>query len=148
LMLCNELINIGLNLTCVMVGNGPEFIACEKYIVRNGLNNVQLLGNCSYEKTQELLSTSKLRIHCSSYESFGMIFIEALANQVHVITNPVGFAYNNPHFYTLTFDLSQDTKTIIQLLEMPVPEMKIYSIETTFQAYQKLYQKTIENHNI
>lgn len=138
LELCKQLNN--LNLKIKMIGSGPENMKCKAFIEKHQLINVELLGECSYKQTQEYLSASKVLIHCSSFESFGMIFIEAMANRAHVLSNPVGFAYNNPNVHTLTFELKKDTEKVKQLLATPAPKTRIHSVATTVDAYLNCYE--------
>lgn len=138
LELCKQLNDSSLKIK--MIGSGPEHSKCKAFIEKHQLTNVQLLGECSYEKTQKYLSASKILIHCSSFESFGMVFVEAMANGVHVLSNLVGFAYNNPDAHALTFELKKDVEKINKLLTIPSPKIKIHSVETTVDAYQNRYE--------
>lgn len=141
LQLCNHLGRLDLKIN--IVGTGPEDEKCRSYIEKNELRNVQLLGECSYAQTQAHLASSRVLVHCSSFESFGMVFIEAMAEGVHVFAPPVGFAYQHPTVHTLTFDLEKDVDSVIQLLELPAPSPVVYSIETTVDAYLQRYNSLL-----
>lgn len=137
LELCKTLKNE--NLKIKLIGSGPEETKCLAFKENHNLTNVKIMGQCDYEQTQSYLAASKILIHCSSFESFGMIFIEAMAKGVHILTNPVGFAYRNADVHDLTFDLKKDAEKVKQLLDLPPPNPKAYSVEATVHAYEKLY---------
>lgn len=81
------------NLTSKIVGEGPLRNELQQKINELGLtDNIQLTGLLDYDKTQELIAKSKVLLHLSSFESFGMVTIEALAHNAIVIAKPVGVA--------------------------------------------------------
>lgn len=137
LELCKQLNSRHLKIK--VIGSGPEESNCRAFVEKHELTNVEIMGECSYEQTQAYLAASKVLVHCSSFESFGMIFIEALANSAHVLSSPVGFAYKNSDINELTFNLETDAEKIKCLLDQPVPQPKIYSVESTVEAYEKHY---------
>jgi glycosyltransferase involved in cell wall biosynthesis len=137
LELCKHL--KGKDLKIKVIGSGPEEAKCKAFTEKHELTTVEIMGECSYEQTQAYLAASKILIHCSSFESFGMIFVEAMANGVHVLSSPVGFAYNNPKVHALTFELKKDTEKVKQLLGLPAPKPIIYSVDATVDAYEKRY---------
>ena len=137
LELCKQLNNKDLKIK--VIGSGPEESKCRAFKEKHKLRNVEILGECSYEQTQIYLAASKVLVHCSSFESFGMIFIEAMANGAHVLSRPVGFAYKNPTIHELSFDLKKDAEKVKQLLSLPTPKSVIYSVEATVDAYEKIY---------
>lgn len=141
LELCKTLKNK--NLKIKLIGSGPEKTKCLAFKEKHNLTNVEILGQCDYEQTQSYLAASKILIHCSTFESFGMIFIEALANGTHVLSNPVGFAFKNPGIHKLTFDLTKDAEKVRKLLNKPSPHPTTYSVDRTVGAYLQLYESLL-----
>lgn len=128
-----------------IIGDGPEKQKCIKFLHSKAISNVELLGACSYEKTQEYLSSSKLLIHSSSFESFGMIFIEAMANCVHVLSSSVGIANQHPEIHNLTFDARKDAEKVNELLNKETPLPFIYDVENTVDKYLTFYESFTKN---
>lgn len=137
LELCKQLNSEDLKIK--VIGSGPEEANCRAFVENHQLTNVEIMGECSYEQTQTYLAASKVLVHCSSFESFGMIFVEAKVNGVHVLSSPVGFAHKNAEVHELTFNLEKDAEKIKYLLDQTAPQPKIYSVEATVDAYEKNY---------
>jgi glycosyltransferase involved in cell wall biosynthesis len=84
-----------------IIGEGKMRSKLEKQILALGLeNNLTLLGSLSYEETQNRLAKSKVLLHTSQYESFGMVFAEALANNTYIVSRRTGFAKMSDHWHT------------------------------------------------
>ncbi len=122
-----------------VIGSGPEMQDCLNFISQNKLTNVELLGECSYELTQAHLASSKLLIHCSSYESFGMIFIEALACGTQILSSKVGFAAENDCIHALTFDAKKDAQKVKELLISKPITPTLFSVNDTVERYKEIY---------
>jgi len=83
------------NIKCKIIGDGPLRSELQQKIDSLNLSeNIELAGLLPYSKTQELIAQSKVLLHPSGFESFGMVIIEALANNTRVIAKPVGIANN------------------------------------------------------
>jgi glycosyltransferase involved in cell wall biosynthesis len=125
-----------------IIGVGPEKDKLQKQIIVGGLEkNITLCGGLDYDKTIEKIASSKLLIHPSSYESFGMIFIEALALKTPVLASPVGLAFEENSIEKLTFDPQKDAEKALELLHGPIVEQKFYTIESTIDKYMKIYDR-------
>jgi glycosyltransferase involved in cell wall biosynthesis len=64
-----------------------------------GVRNLKILRNVSYEELPSVYSAADFSIQLSRYESFGFSFIESLSCSVPVISTPVGIAtqlYDDP----------------------------------------------------
>jgi glycosyltransferase involved in cell wall biosynthesis len=138
--LCGLLVQQFPALRSEIIGVGPERDRLLAQIKALGLaNHMQLVGLCSYDETQQRLASAKLLLHPSMYESFGMIFIEGLALQAHVVANKVGIAMDHPAIHPLSGNLEDDAKMISTLLVMPLPERKVYEIKTTVELHLAVY---------
>ena len=85
------------NFLCYFVG-GPSGKSGDDYLIqlKNALkefnleSNVQFLGNLTQLKIKELMNRSKLLIHTSHFETFGLVAIEANSMGVPVLTTNQG----------------------------------------------------------
>ncbi|MEO1715238.1 MAG: glycosyltransferase, partial [Bacteroidota bacterium] len=76
-----------------LIGEGPLMRKLQFEIQRLGLSNhIELTGHFDRQTVLEYLHRSKLFLHTSSYESYGMVITEALAMGCHVVSRPVGIA--------------------------------------------------------
>ena len=81
------------NVKAIIVGEGPEEKRLKQKIEKLELqDNIELVGVLNREQTLDKMRQSKSLIHCSSFESFGLVIIEALALGLHVFSTPVGIA--------------------------------------------------------
>ena len=85
------------NFQCYFVGgpsgkNGHAYLENLKQTVSelNLESHIDFLGNLAQEKVRDLLNKSKLLIHTSKLETFGLVAIEANAMGVPVLTNNNG----------------------------------------------------------
>jgi len=137
---CAELKAIRPDFTAVIVGDGPEFALLQALIQENQLvQNVQLKGQLCYSETLDYIGSARVLLHTSSFEGFGMIFAEALAQRTHVLSSPVGFAMTAPEITPLHFDPTIDAKELMKLIESPTPPLIFYSIASTVEQYKSVY---------
>jgi len=128
------------NIKAVIAGEGPLYNELNEKIKREGLvDNIQLVGKQSRKKALQLLSKSKVLLHTSKYESFGMIYAEAQQAQCHIVTTPVGIALE------LTDAQKADTaeklaKCVESVLTNEAPTIKNeFHIKKVVQKYAELY---------
>lgn len=77
----------------LIIGNGPEMEYLVKQIDSLGLqHNIELTGHLSRKETMNLLSKSKILLHPSKFESFGMVLAEALQRGLFTVSGKVGIA--------------------------------------------------------
>lgn len=72
----------------VLLGDGPERAAAERFIATHGLKNVQLLGE--QREVAPFLQRSAVFLLPSEVESFGLAALEAMSCGVPVVTSNVG----------------------------------------------------------
>lgn len=78
------------NARLVVIGDGGLSADCERFVLSMGLQQrVQLLGQVS---SKELMAGFDCLLCSSDYESFGLIFLEALRAGVLIVSPPVGVA--------------------------------------------------------
>lgn len=71
----------------VLIGDGPGKAKLQSLINKLGLQeNITLTGKLSHPEVLELMQRTKVFLHPSSYEGFGMVCLEALAAGVPIIS--------------------------------------------------------------
>ena len=77
----------------LLCGNGPMEEPCREYIVKNGLESVEMMGVVPNEKVREMVANSKaLILPTQCYEGFPMTIAEAFAVGTPVIASDLGNA--------------------------------------------------------
>jgi len=108
-----------------IIGGGSERFEIEKEIERRGLSKtVRLTGTLSREKVRNYLWQSDLFVLPSNYEGWGLVFVEAFASGLPVVTTKVSTAgelvKNNKNSLVVPVgDEKGLTQCIIKLLENP-----------------------------
>lgn len=77
------------NFNIDIVGDGPLFHFCKKYIKNNNLNNCNLLGRISETDLNNIYNESDCFIFPSKFEGFGIVLLEAGINNLAIITNDI-----------------------------------------------------------
>lgn len=140
LELCVDIKEMYPNIQATIIGDGPMRGFVEGFVeVENLTDNVKILGELPYEETQETIARSKVLVHASEFEGFGMTIIEAMASETHVLSTPVGIAKSLeiPH---LIGDAQLDVAMLQMLLKSNRPEAVEFSITDTVNAYRAIYE--------
>ncbi len=119
-----------------LVGGGPEKPRLQRLIEEKNLEDtLELLGEQPREKVLELMKQSKVFLHTSTYESYGMVLNEALSCGARVLSTPVGMAHE--HESIQTFRNIEDAVSLIRknLETESFEPLSYYSLEDTVQAY-------------
>lgn len=88
------------SIKAVLIGSGPLLNTYKNKISALQLEDtIDIKGALCYNETQEYLSMSKVLLHTSEFESFGMVFAEAIANHTAIVSRAVGFANNSKHWH-------------------------------------------------
>lgn len=98
------------SIKAVLIGDGPERQKLQNRITSLGLDsNLELKGEQPHTSVLESMRRSKLFLHTSAYEGFGVVCLEALAAGCHVI----GFrkVMNNP---IENWEIAKDKEEMIQ----------------------------------
>jgi glycosyltransferase involved in cell wall biosynthesis len=89
------------NVKAVICGDGPEFESLQAMIKNLHLeDNVQLMGEQSHNAVLALMQRSKIFVHTSAYEGFGVVCLEALYAGAQVVSfvHPMDAEISNWHF--------------------------------------------------
>lgn len=137
--ICAEIVKTKPDLIAKIVGDGPLASNLQNQISDLGIQeNVELLGELTYEESQTCITTSQVLIHPSQFEGFGMVIIEALAAGTHVIANPVGIA-QQLEIPFLTGNVSADAAMVQVQLKSASPEPIVFDIKDTVSQYKSIY---------
>lgn len=75
------------NIRAVICGRGPEMERLKHQIIRLKLeNNVELTGGLSHSEVLAMMQRTKVFLHTSAYEGFGMVLSEALYAGAQVVS--------------------------------------------------------------
>jgi glycosyltransferase involved in cell wall biosynthesis len=81
-------------LKAVLIGDGTEQKALQKKIALLQLENViEMKGELSYNETLKYISQSKILLHTSDFEGFGLVFAEALESKTMIVSKNIGCAF-------------------------------------------------------
>ncbi|MBD98312.1 MAG: hypothetical protein CMO34_00575, partial [Verrucomicrobia bacterium] len=81
------------SLSCELVGEGEQFNELRNLIQERKLENViKLSGGVNREISLEKIKKARVFLHTSAYESFGLVFVEAMALGTKVFSTAVGIA--------------------------------------------------------
>ena len=143
----------------LMVGEGPEKTEAMAYVNKNGLNEkVLFLGNSN--EIDKILCYSDLFLLPSEMESFGLVALEAMANEVPVISsNAGGLSEVNKHgvtgFLSEIGDVTSMAENALKLLldddklkqfkKQAKEQAQLFDIDVVVKQYEAIYQKALEN---
>ena len=143
----------------LMVGEGPEKAEAMAYVNKNGLNEkVLFLGNSN--EIDKILCYSDLFLLPSEMESFGLVALEAMANEVPVISsNAGGLSEVNKHdvtgFLSEIGDVTSMAENALKLLldddklkqfkKQAKEQAQLFDIDVVVIQYEAIYQKALEN---
>ncbi len=130
-------INQDPELRCVLVGSGPE--EQQLKALAQELDISDQLTFLPYQHRDEvlrLMKSSKVFLHTAAHEAYGMVLQEALQSDCHVVSTPVGVAWNNNQIIPI-----DDVHHIRSLLDQPnvASDPLERNINEVAAAYIKLY---------
>ena len=158
----NSFKEIETDFKCYFVGgpsgsSGEEYLLELKKIVKDLSldSHVEFLGNLPQVDITNLLNRSKLLIHTSQYETFGLVAIEANSTGVPVLTTNTGsmkeIIVNNKNGYlakdlfdsnvnTFVKELLLNDKKFDEISEYCLEKSKEYDWSNTTKELEKLYK--------
>jgi glycosyltransferase involved in cell wall biosynthesis len=130
------------DIKAVICGKGPEMEALNKQIIRLKLtNNIEMKGELPHTEVLALMQHSKVFLHTSAYEGFGMVLNEALyaGAQVVSLVNPMNERHTSHHVP----DNAEHLPAIIkELLNKPKPvyeQVLVYPIQAVVAKVMTLF---------
>lgn len=123
-----------------IIGEGPELKKLKEQASKLQ-SKITFTGPLTREETLDKMNQSKVLLHTSLFESFGMVIIEGLARGVKVFSYPTGIASELKNVSIIQNDI-QTAKEITEYLNYslnnPHPESEIpLTIEDTCHSYIK-----------
>lgn len=125
----------------VLCGNGEEEEKIKSLVKQLGLaDNIQLTGMLHHEKVLQLMQRSKILLHTSTYEGFGMVYLEALYAGAHAIgfTRAMDHEIKNWHIVKTKEEMIATAADILANGNN-FERVIVYSIDDTAKAFMKLF---------
>lgn len=103
-------------------------------------NNIEFTGNLKRSEVFEIMKKSKILLHPSLFEGSGLVFAEALANGMHIVSYNVGYAKESDK-WNIAKNEDELYHYCRKLLNnnFSFEPMNIFPIEETVKRYAKLY---------
>jgi glycosyltransferase involved in cell wall biosynthesis len=131
------------NLNVEIIGNGNLKMQLRNEISEHDLEHIIIL-NDELPRNEVLIKMAKTKIllHTSSYESFGMVFLEALQSAMKIVSFKVGFAKNSDNWYVCKTEgqMVEKLYNTLQNFQINITE-SIYTINETVQKYSNIYNE-------
>jgi glycosyltransferase involved in cell wall biosynthesis len=104
-------------ITATICGNGPEMEYLKTMIKNLDLeNNVTLMGELPHDEVLKLMQRTRVFVHTSAYEGFGVVCLEALHAGAQVVSfvRPMNTAVKNWHFAYMQDDMVEIIKGLLE----------------------------------
>lgn len=129
----------------VMIGEGPEKHKLLSRIRSLGKqDNIKILDALPRNEVLNLMGQSRILLHTSSFESYGLVLVEAYAMGCQVVSTPVGIAEKFGQSGRTKEDLE---KLIINAFKLKpsYPQSEVPKITETALQYLDLYKNKIKS---
>lgn len=126
----------------IIVGKGPEESRLQKIIVEKGLeHNIELVGEKDHSYVLQLMSRSRVLVHPSEYEGYGMVCLEGVASGCHVVSFVAPESRPVPQWHTASSP-AEMINVCIRLLQPGTNYRQVFvrSIDDTTDDILQLYQ--------
>jgi glycosyltransferase involved in cell wall biosynthesis len=126
----------------VICGDGPEQKLLTEMINEHHLeNNIELTGELPHEQVLELMQRTKIFVHPSSYEGFGVVCLEALHAGAQVVSfvRPMTAEIKNWHFAQAQGDMLNIVKALLKDPKIDHTPVTPYLIADSCKAIMKLF---------
>lgn len=129
----------------MLIGNGPERSRLQDLIVKSGLEkNIELAGELSHPEVLQWMQRAKVFLHPSSYESFGIVALEALYGGAVVISfvRPMKRDIKNWYVVKNKEEMRQMALGILRDSSKEYQALKPFSLNDSVTAIAKLFSYT------
>ncbi|MGZ3750989.1 MAG: glycosyltransferase [Mucilaginibacter sp.] len=126
----------------VICGKGPELEPLRALIKSPNLErNVELLGELPHGSVLALMQRSKVFLHTSAYEGFGMVCLEALYAGARVVSmvQPMNARIENWHIVYRDVDLVHKLKELLGKKDIEYKPVSPYLIDDSARSIAKLF---------
>lgn len=129
-----------------ILGGGYLEKQLKELVVNTGLDkNIKIFGEVSRNEVINHMRECKVLLHTSKSESFGYVFIEALANGMRIVSTPVGIAEKTSYWGVgeSVKDLAQEV--LNKLASKDKYQPKIPLMADTVEKYASIYEHLVSN---
>ncbi len=126
---------------CKLIGSGRQLSKLKKLSKEFNLDdNIEFLGEQKRENVFEYMKRSKILFHPSKFEGSGMVFAEALANGLNIVSFNVGYAQEHPKWKIANSveEMVSNTRKLLSS-DLNHDPHNLFPIEKTVNDYAKLY---------
>jgi 1,2-diacylglycerol 3-alpha-glucosyltransferase len=127
----------------VVCGGGDDLSILREKIKLLGLQSlIEVKGEIPRANVIEQMRKSKILIHTSGYESFGLVLIEGLACGCYVISKPVGVALTEPQIIKCSTTEEFIDRSLLFLDKKVANNLSVfnYPVSKTVSKYLEVYQ--------
>ena len=129
------------DIRCILIGDGPLKNKLIKQVEDLKLeSHITFAGSIPRDKVFEYMMKSKILLHTSTFESFGMVFIEAMYYGLYMISNYVGIAEPSNRWKVCKSE-NEMVNDILQLLSSNLKHDSVlqYPMDDTVESYLNFY---------
>ncbi len=130
----------------VLIGDGPDRPQLVEKIRPAGLaGQVEVKGALPRKEVLQYMQRSRVLLHPSTYESFGFVLLEALAQRMYVVSRPVGMAASSSQWWLgeNRAELAAGLIRALQRLVLP-PATYPHPLRRTLALYLKVYDEMLK----
>tara|TARA_R110000796_G_scaffold252640_2_gene389806 strand:- start:56178 stop:57230 length:1053 start_codon:yes stop_codon:yes gene_type:complete len=131
----------------VIVGDGPEREKLLDKVKRLRLEeNVILVGQKSRLEVLSIMRQSKVLLHTSRFESFGMVFVEALNAGMYTLSERVGIAGEHEKCIVVSgkHEMAEQLVLLLNNKMWNFPKEPAFSVQNTLEGYLDCYNKALK----
>jgi len=132
----------------LFIGDGPLKKELEKFIEKNNLKNIKLLGSLSHKKTLKFIKAADVLTIPSKYEGFGLVALEAMFLGTAVIAKPVASLKEilSPNSLTNNFEnkirrILTNKKLKASIIKKNRDKAKKFTVKRMVDEIEKIYQE-------
>ena len=132
------------NIRVVLIGDGPERKSLEAQAKQKELDqNIQFTGVLPHHVVLSLMQRSKIFLHPSTFEGFGVVCLEALYGGAQVVSfvKPMKHPISHWHVVSSTEEMANKTIAILQNPQPCFCSKLVYSMEETVQKLMNLFMQ-------
>ena len=126
----------------VICGEGPERAKLQQLIQDSRLTGqIELRGELDHGSILEIMAESRILVHPSAYEGFGVVFLEALYTGTHVVSfcQPMHIHFNHHHIVKTQEEMKKKVIELLDSKQLKQDRVLIYPIEETCKKILSLY---------
>ena len=126
----------------VICGEGPERAKLQQLIQDFHLTGqIELRGELDHEKILEIMKETKILVHPSAYEGFGVVILEALYAGAQVVSycKPMHTHFNHHHIVKTQEEMKKKLMELLDNKWLNHDPVLIYPIEETCKKILSLY---------